>query len=702
MVLSYTVGSMSVLEMPGLEKIGTRDFFTRTLNLGASTNAIKMIVGGATLAKVDGHEYEFSTYAMPEIQLGVFGSGSNRVLVAVGGPPDISTFQFGDKPSGEKDGTWHHELSMTVPPHSDPLWLKVYLGRATSPEEVNELKPALRSASKPTDLAGRTKGGMPHWSTPVVNQGQIGTNDGPYTVDTFPEPVPNPWNAKTFFSGFDFFPDGRAAMCTFHGDVWIISGIDDSLEKITWRRYATGLFQPLGLKIVDGLVYVLGRDQITRLRDLNGDGEADFYENFNNDTIVTANYHEFCLDLQTDSKGNFYFCKGAPWPPNVDSPHQGTMMKVSKDGSKMEIFATGFRAPNGMTIGPHDEILTGDNQGHWMPSSKLNLVHRGGFYGMMPTAQSMITVKLGGTNLTINPSDPAVRAEFNIAPYLDSGKNKTTNEAPIPLQYDQPICWVPYGLDNSSGGQVYVTGDKWGPLEGLPLFQSYGKCTVFYVMTEVVDGVTQAGMVQLPLKFQSGLMRARFNAKDGQLYMCGLKGWQTSATRDGGFYRVRFTGKKFIGPKALHVRPNGVEITFTEPMDSFTVNDTGNWSLEQWNLIYSGNYGSPEVSTTDAGVKSHDSVTVKSIKLSADQKTVLLEIPGIKPVDQMTIKFNLKAADGSTVSQEIFNTIHQVPAHSMPPAGSGGDLHVWSGGIRAAADRSRSVTRSHSGEAIRN
>ena len=70
-------------------------------------------------------------------------------------------------------------------------------------------------------------------------------------------------------------------------------------------------------------IYVLGRDQITRLHDLNNDGEADFYENFNNDTVVTPNYHEFCLDLQTDSKGNFYFSKGSPWTPDCDVAASG-------------------------------------------------------------------------------------------------------------------------------------------------------------------------------------------------------------------------------------------------------------------------------------------------------------------------------------------------------------------------------------------
>src|SRR6266446_1124657 len=96
---------------------------------------------------------------------------------------------------------------------------------------------------------------------------------------------------------------------TLGGDVWIVSGIDQSLTKLHWRRFATGLYQAVGLKIINGEIYVLGRDQITRLHDLNGDGEADFYENFNNASIVTERQDECNLGLETDSEGNFYFSK---------------------------------------------------------------------------------------------------------------------------------------------------------------------------------------------------------------------------------------------------------------------------------------------------------------------------------------------------------------------------------------------------------
>ena len=38
--------------------------------------------------------------------------------------------------------------------------------------------------------------------------------------------------------GFDFFPDGRAAVCTFHGDVFIVSGLDRELDEASWMMRA--------------------------------------------------------------------------------------------------------------------------------------------------------------------------------------------------------------------------------------------------------------------------------------------------------------------------------------------------------------------------------------------------------------------------------------------------------------------------------
>lgn len=142
-----------------------------------------------------------------------------------------------------------------------------------------------------------------------------------------------------------------------------MSGFDDSFANFAWQRFATGLFDPLGLKIVDDLIYVHGRDGITRLHDDNGDGEADRYECFNHDIYITNAFHEFAFDLQTDAAGNFYFSKAGPVNPGGRGfmkivPHHGAILKLSKDGQHLETIASGLRAPNGIGVSPDGSIIT--------------------------------------------------------------------------------------------------------------------------------------------------------------------------------------------------------------------------------------------------------------------------------------------------------------------------------------------------------
>ena len=598
-VLSYTVGGVPVLETPNVTE-GATPVFTRTLEFGSPARSVSLLLASGIAP------------AVPAIKL----PEGRGLFTQKDGTPLSVGWEGGSKTSG----------SLKLLPNGD---LVLHLDRVAANQPLTVALSASGTLSgfanggSPKTL---TRGGALRWTETLVTEGRLGSESGPYAVDTIMEPFPNPFQVSMFFGGFDFLSGGRAAICTFHGDVWIVSGIDATLKKLTWKRYASGLFQPLGLKVVKGEIYVAGRDQITRLKDLNGDGEADFYENFNNDTFVTANYHEFCLGLDTDKAGNFYFAKGAPWPPTVQSAHQGTMLKVAKDGSKLNVVATGLRAPNGMAIGPNGWITVSDNQGHYMPSSKLNLIREGGFYGMRQAAHGKA------------PPDDNIHA------------------------YDQPMCWLPMNMDNSSGGQVWVDSTKWGPLNGQLLFMSYGKGTLFSVMPQEVDGVVQAGMVQFPLKFTSGTMRGRFSPADGQLYVSGLRGWQTAGVRDGGFSRVRYTGEPVRMPQALHVSKDGVRITFTTALDEASAKDVGNWNVEMWNYIYSAGYGSPEVSTKDSKVKKHDKLEVTAVSLSADKKTVTLKLSELTPAMQMKVKFNLKAADGSPISSEIYNTIHKVAA----------------------------------------
>jgi len=61
------------------------------------------------------------------------------------------------------------------------------------------------------------------------------------------------------------------------------------------------------------------------------------------------------------------------------------------------------------------------------------------------------------------------------------------------------------------------------------------------------NGVSQGCAVDLRLKFLSGVCRGRFST-DGNVCVCGLNGWRTSARADGCLQRVRYTGKPLDVP----------------------------------------------------------------------------------------------------------------------------------------------------------
>jgi glucose/arabinose dehydrogenase len=605
-IFSYSVGGRDVLDSMEAFKTSVGPVFVRRLRLAAGKTPVIValfdaeqlngITSGPTIIDTNGDTVTYLT-RLDEMISGIDNAGGRAVL----------------------------HLPASVEPVSCAVMM--WSGKkADSAAYVNE---SAKIKVDTVDLASLCKGGKPQWNQPVETVGNLGSGEAPYVVDTITLPDKNPWNSWMRIGAFDFFADGtRAALCTLNGDVWIVSGIDAGLQKLTWQRFATGLYEPLGLKIVDEQIYVLGRDQITRLHDLNGDGMADYYENFCNQWNISPSYHAFSFELWTDKDGNFYFTNCGN-QVEINLPGHGVMFKVSKDGKRISEVAHGLRAPNGMALGPNGEIVCSDNEGFWMPSSKINWIKSNGFFGF--------------------PGDPRKLV-----------KDDPSHQYVVPTTFEPPLCWIPHKLDTSSGGEAFVTSDKWGPFKGHMIHTSYGTATLYLVMTEDVGGTLQGGTVKFPLTFPSGIMRARFNDKDGQLYLAGLRGWQTTGVRDGTFCRVRYTGKPVCMPVAVKTHPRGLDITFSEPLDQATATDAENWAVEQWNYQWSAKYGSPDFKVSDPKEKGHDSVPVQYINLSADKKTVSLSLPDVKPVMQMGLKFKIKSADGASVQQELDYTIHRV------------------------------------------
>jgi len=569
-VIAYTVGEATVLEKLSLEGSAEAPVFTRTLNISASSTPLKMRVA----------------------------------------PDGISVSVVGEGVTLKKEQGYF----VLMVPAKKAARFKLLLAKGG----MKEFETASVASAKPEDLTPYTKGGAAQYPQTLLTKINRGEQEGPFQVDRMELPYQSPWKNQMRMSGIDFLDGGKKALlCATDGDVWQVDGLLDPSGTLSWKRIASGLFQPLGIKVVNGQIYVTCRDQLVRLHDLNGDGETDFYESFNSDHQVTDHFHEFAMGLQTDKEGNFYYAKSARHARRALVPQHGTLLKVSKDGQTTEIIAHGFRAANGVCINPDGSFLVTDQEGHWTPMNRINWIAPGGnkFFGNM----------------------------FAYDPLKDSSDKAM----------EQPLVWIERDIDQSPSELLWVDSKAWGPLNGSLLSFSYGYGKVFIVPHEQVGGQMQGGVFELPIpRFSTGVMRGRFNPADGQLYACGLSAWGSTQPDLGGFYRIRYNGGKAIIPTRLNVKKQGVRITFSHPLEGNHITDTSSFHVQTWDLKRTRKYGSDHYNMA--------TLPVTRIELSADKKEVFLTIADIKPTWVMEIKYTFKDENGKDVVGMIQNTIHRV------------------------------------------
>ena len=591
-VLAYTVGTANVLESPWFEEKASLAIFTRSLELRGPDEP-------RLLRVVDAPDAEASIEKVDGVPIGKLKTADGFVAAAVIG-------QGFELIAGQG--------ALNVRTRSGLATAKILICKMTG-NSLQAFASAAKAASIESLVSLVKTPGLGRWGAPLVTKGSVDRSQSAFAIDTITMPYENPWNALMFASGHDFFSNGDAAVATIHGDVWLVRGLDATLDKITWHRFATGLYQPLGVKIINDKLHVLERDQITILHDRNGDGEADDYENFNNDCIGAGGGHSYTTSLETDLHGTFYFAKCAE-----NTPHGGTVLKVPRDGSSIEVVATGFRNPNGLGIGPGDLLTVADQQGDWVPETRLDLIRPGGFYGFTPMHK----------------------------------------RAQVPTTYNAPLCWIPRHIDNSAGGQVWVPENTWGPFAGQMLHLSYGRCTMMLVLRDQsTNPPAQGAVIPLPGRFASGVCRGRFHPRDGHLYLTGLRGWQTAAVRDGCFQRVRYQ-KPLPIPTEYSVRSNQFTVTFSEPLDRALAEDLESYSAEMWNYKWTSNYGSPDFSPARPNEQGRDPVKITAAHLSPDGKTITLTLSSIREVMQFALTYNLETAQGNPVQNTLYATINHL------------------------------------------
>lgn len=669
-VMSYQVSGTGILELPTAEMLAGTPVLRHGLRIDAGTSLLELCVGA-----LEQPGPVATAAATPEVAAGPgvqSGPATGTVaLVAAAASPDASNSK-GLLFSADAAAT-HDKLALAERPFADLLpfhlaaavigdtgglrWridgrrrIVLEIPPATMPRSIEILRHAgagaasfagfhahARAARTGPDLTHLTRGGGNRWPQPLTVAGKPGEPRNGYALDTIPLPDANPYGAWLRTSALGFFDDGRCAVATYTGDVWIAEGLDRGLRHVTWRRFAAGLYEPFGVLVIDGLVHLTCRDGIKRLHDLNRDGCADYYETFFADPDVSSFFHAFCFDLQRGPQGNLYYAKSGQY---TDFKEPGAVVRVTPDGRSFDYFATGFRTPNGMGMMPDGRPLCSDNEGNWIPASKISLCRKGGFYGYVQTHS-------GGNEW---------------AP--DGGRIDHT-KVQRPAGFDQPILWLPVSEDNSSGSQLWVDDRRFGPLAGSNgrlLHSSFGKGWVYYLMLQEVGGVTQAACVTLPHQWDAGVQRLRTNPADGQLYGVGISGWQGPRDgKDGCLQRLRFAGGECRMLDDVQATADGLELAFNFDLDPAAATTPGNYQVEAWNYEWHPQYGSKFFSVKRPGEQGTDRLAVAAARLAAGGRRVQLTIPELTPCDQLRVTLDLRDATGRPFKQPFYQTIHRLP-----------------------------------------
>ncbi|TDC80098.1 family 16 glycoside hydrolase [Streptomyces hainanensis] len=461
-------------------------------------------------------------------------------------------------------------------------------------------------------------------------------------------------------TAMEWLPDGRLAVATWggggspnqqptDGEVYLLDNVtgDTGPGQVTAVRVAEGLREPQGLKYVEGSLYVSQKHELTELVDLDGDEVIDEYR-----TVATwpwgGNFHEFAFGLLYRD-GYFYLnlsvaidLGGATTNPQP-AENRGTTIRVNRETGEVGYVAGGLRTPNGIGWGPEGELFVTDNQGGWLPSSKLVQVDQGDFF-----------------NHYTNPAGP-----FDDQPVT------------------QPVLWLPQNeIANSPSTPLTL---QEGTFAGQMLFGdvTYGGIQRAYL--EQVDGAYQGAVFRFTQGLEAGVNRLSVGP-DGALYAGGIGAggnWGQEGKLTFGLQKLTETGDDAFDMLAMRATSGGFEVEYTKPLSQETVDAlAAGYRVEQWRYLPTAQYGGPKVD--------EETLTVRSASVSADGRTVTLDIPGLKPGHVVHLRSPRPFTDVS--GQELWNTeawytLNRIPGvpESAPSSYEAEEARL-AGGARLADD----------------
>jgi len=287
------------------------------------------------------------------------------------------------------------------------------------------------------------------------------------------------------------------------------------------------------------------------------------------------------------------------------------------------------------------DVFYCDNQGLWNGSSSLKHLRPGGFQGN-PTGNKYfaLTDALGP-----KPPEP------------ESGSRIEIERKKLPDLVPPPVV-LPHGkVGNSPAGiECDETNGKFGPFKNQLFVSEQTHSKVLRVFLEKVNGFYQGAVFPFLEGFGSGNIVARF-APDGSMFTGGTnRGWGSRGKSPFSFQRVNWTGKIPFEVHEMRVKPDGFELTFTQPADEKSLADVSSYTMESYTYIYQKGYGSPVVDKTEPVIsKAIPGKNGKSVRLIVDGMVKgnvhELKMPGIR----------LKESPQPLLHDVAYYTLNEIP-----------------------------------------
>jgi hypothetical protein len=452
--------------------------------------------------------------------------------------------------------------------------------------------------------------------------------------------IPIPSTVPMRPGGLEVLPDGRLAVGTRRGDIYFVTGALATPPKPEFHLFASGQDEIFSLAWREGAMLATSFGEVTRIRDVDGDGVADRYETLSNNWGY-AEGHEFAFASKPDPQGNLWVALGLSGSYESHNLFRGWAIKVTPDGRMIPV-CSGLRSPGGVAANAQGAMFVIESQGPWNGSCSLKHLKPGGFLG--------------------HP------ASYNWYPYTADLKApvKPNSQSRLHLERARvpelvpPAVRFPYiKMGRSiSGFRLDTTGGKFGPFAGQFFLGDYTLSIILRATTEQVNGVWQGACYPFREGLATGVMNVEFSPQ-GQLVAGGFTTnaqWPVRGTAPFALQRLDWSGLTPFEVKEINIRPDGFLVTFTLPVDPAVAADPANYAVTTYTHIYQAGYGSPEVDQTEPRVlKAEPSADGLSVRLTLAK----LEVGHIHDFDFAKVR----GRDGAPLLHtKAYYTVNEIPA----------------------------------------